>query len=210
MEKTRLKREQVAREREEERARKEAANRAAQRRMWSDEALDAAAEMETEDKAEETSAPQQELNNKTNQASSKASRLTTAIPATPSDAIPTPYLQPMQSAQGQRQMPALGNTSRRTDRVPLLSITPKPFKKKFKIGKGDELELSKSISFMTEVDEADKVDDLPEPHGFRLQDPAERPATAIQVHPTHLFSAPHSKPLASPRILCVSISQSRL
>jgi FtsZ-interacting cell division protein ZipA len=182
--KARLKREQVAREREAERARKETADRAAERRMWSDEALDTA-EMETEATAVETATTQDakktsaEVNQETDKESSKASRQTTATPATPSDTMPTPEIQPMQSGKIQLQVPALENTFRRADSGPLLPVgassTSKPLKKKFKMGKGDTLEMSKSISFMTEVD------NFPEPHGFRLQNPAKRPTTAIQV-----------------------------
>jgi hypothetical protein len=73
--------------------------------------------------------------------------------------------------------------------APASNLQSQPTKKKFNVSKGDTLEMTKSASFLTELDEP-KV-----PNGFKLQDPHTRPATAMQVHPVVLESCNTLKPL---------------
>ena len=79
----------------------------------------------------------------------------------------------MISTMSAQQLPAI---------APASNLQSQPTKKKFNVSNGDTLEMTKSASFLTELDEP-KV-----PNGFKLQDPHTRPATAMQVHPVVLKS----------------------
>ena len=166
--KTRLKREQIAREREAERIRREVAERALERHMFSDEALDAGmlplVVPEDQGAQSQPRTPHTEVRPVSGQATAST----------------TPVLAPLEgvcdvaSSEQQRQPPPPSSAPEAG--TPLKAAKPlKPLTKKFKVGKGDTLEMSKGTSFFTELDQ-----DY-EPHGFKLRDPALRPCTAMQV-----------------------------
>jgi hypothetical protein len=202
--KNRLRREKILREREEERARRAAAERAAERKKWSDDALDGAsgcagatdqpsapeaATLQTEMLAATVSAGPQSSSSQvitpaTIRPHSSSSHETTpvAILPTPSE---TPALMPLLASLQENQPQQLNQHFQGISPATLSPTdtagTLKPFKKKFKVGQGDTLEMSKASSFLTEVDGEY------EPHGFKLQDPALRPATAMNVYASRSY-----------------------
>lgn len=164
--KTRLKREQIAREREAERARKEAAERALERHTFSDEALDAVmlplVVPEDQGAQSQPRTPHTEARPVSGQATASM----------------TPVLAPLEGARdvasSEQQLQPQPPSNALEAGTPLKAAKSlKPLTKKFKVGKGDTLEMSKGNSFFTELDY--------EPHGFKLRDPALRPCTAIHV-----------------------------
>jgi hypothetical protein len=173
--KNRIRREKILREREAERARREAAERAAERRKWSDEALDAAME-EPADQAgtPEAATVQTEVTANAGPESSEVTTPMTTLP-TPSE---TPAPEPLVSVHDdEHQLVPPSHRAGSATLSPTDTARPlKPLKKKFKVGQGDTLEMSKASSFLTEFDQEY------EPHGFKLQDPALRPATAMNVY----------------------------
>ena len=201
--KNRLRREKILREREEERERQAAAKRAAERKQWSDDALDGvsgsagatdqpsapeAATLQTKMLAATVSGgPQSSSSQVTTpatirpQSSSRHETTPATILPTPSE---TPALMPLLATLQENQLNQHFPGINPAILAPADTAGPlKPFKKKFKVGQGDTLEMSKASSFLTEFDGEY------EPHGFKLQDPALRPATATNVCASR--SCPH-------------------
>jgi len=201
--KNRLRREKILRDREEERARRAAAERAAERKKWSDDALDGASG--SAGATDQPSAPgaatlQTEMLAATVSAGAQSSSSQVTTPATirpqsssshetPAAILPTPSETPalmpllvtLQEDQPQQLNQHFQGISPATLSPTDTAGTMKPFKKKFKVGQGDTLEMSKASSFLTEFDGEY------EPHGFKLQDPALRPATAMNVYASRSY-----------------------
>jgi len=178
--KIRLKREQVAREREAERKQKEAHNRAADRRKWAD--------LIDDDTFVEVPALEIEQAAHSNVLCEEALPKEVAV-----------------SARGHEQIdvnttigaPRQQQESEAATGVPILlspidskyiSARSNPLKKKFKMGKGDTLEMSKGTSSLSTLESTSFLTTLDpdyekhyETHGFKLHDPAMHPATAVQV-----------------------------
>jgi len=181
--KNRLRRERILREREEQRARRAAAERAAERKKWSDDALDGASESTgatDQPSAPESATLQTEMLAATVSAGPQSSSSQVTTPATilqtPSE---TPALMPLLATLQEDQPQQL---NQHVQGISPATLSPtdtagmKNFKKKFKVGQGDTLEMSKASSFLTEVNGEYEL------HGFKLQDPALRPATAMNVY----------------------------